>query len=242
MRRKTIGGMEFSLVDENDGDTEYIYNEVFNAQIYYHQEMRIPRHPTIMDVGANIGIYAVWAHRRYQPKALLCYEASPRTYTYLQDNLQRLVDGSTTRAVAINRAVAGTAGQMLVLHQSTRVSGISTLVDRSKVGWIGEASAGHQLETHEIATTTVSAEMSANQLAAVDVLKIDVEGYFLEVLKGITDKDFAGIRNIVVEVDYLPETGIKASEVEDLLIAKGYKTDCLDRSQTNNLTFYAWRT
>ena len=84
--------------------------------------------------------------------------------------------------------------------------------------------------------------MAALKIATVDILKIDVEGYFLEVLNGIAESDFARIRNVVVEVDYLPETGIKAAAVEDLLLSKGYTTDCLDRSQANNLTFYAWRT
>ena len=68
-----------------------------------------------------------------------------------------------------------------------------------------------------------------------------MEGYFLEVLKGISDPDFAKIKNIVLEVDYLPETGIRPDEAEILLQQKGYRTDCLDRSKDNGLTFYAWR-
>jgi hypothetical protein len=53
--------------------------------------------------------------------------------------------------------------------------------------------------------------------------------------------DTAKIRNIVIEVDYLPETGIRPDDVEDMLKAMGFETDCLDRSLSNNLTFYAWR-
>ena len=75
----------------------------------------------------------------------------------------------------------------------------------------------------------------------MDILKIDVEGYFIEVLKGIAAADLAKIRNIVIEVDYLPETGIKPDDVEGMLKAMGYETDCLDRSLSNGLTFYAWR-
>jgi hypothetical protein len=76
----------------------------------------------------------------------------------------------------------------------------------------------------------------------VDILKIDVEGYFIEVLKGMAATDFAKIRHMVIEVDYLPETGIRPDDVEAMLTAMGYQTDCLDRSLSNNLTFYAWRT
>jgi hypothetical protein len=96
--------------------------------------------------------------------------------------------------------------------------------------------------SHEVTSSTVSAEMESNRLAGIDILKIDVEGYFMEVLKGIAERDFARIGNIVMEVDYLPETGIKPDDVEELLKTVGYRTDWLDRSQDNNLTLYAWRT
>jgi FkbM family methyltransferase len=237
----TIGALDLSVIDDNDADTQYIYNEVFDSQIYHHQEMRLPKSPTIMDIGANIGLYTIWAQRRYQPKAIYCYEASPRTFAYLEDNVRRLVRPDITKVSTCNCAVASTRGQKLVLHQSTKISGISTLLDESKVSWIGQASAGHHLETHEVASSTVSAEIDAHRLMAVDILKIDVEGYFLEVLKGIAPEHVQKIRNIVMEVDYLPELGIKPEEAERMLQAMGYKTDCLDRTQDNNLTFYAWR-
>jgi FkbM family methyltransferase len=242
MKRKTFGGLELAVIDDYDADTQYIYDEVFVSQIYHHPEMKIAHRPTIMDVGANIGIYTIWAQRRYQPAAIYCYEASPRTFVYLEDNVTRLIDGQATRVSAVNCAVASTSGQKLVLHQSTSISGISTLLDTGKVSWIAEASANRQLATHEIVSSTVSAEMESNRLAAIDILKIDVEGYFMEVLKGIAARDFARIGNIVMEVDYLPETGIKPDDVEGLLKTVGYRTDWLDRSQDNNLTLYAWRT
>jgi FkbM family methyltransferase len=241
MRRMTIGALDLSVIDDNDADTQYIYDEVFGSEIYHHPEMRLPSSPTIMDIGANIGLYTIWAHRRYQPQAIYCYEASPRTFAYLADTVQRLIRPDITKVSAFNRAIASTRGEKLVLHQSTKVSGISTLLDERKVSWIGQASAGHQLETHEVTSSTVSAEIEAHRLAAVDILKIDVEGYFLEVLKGIAPEHVETIRNIVTEVDYLPETGIKPEEAERVLQAMGYQTDCLDRSQGNNLTFYAWR-
>lgn len=241
MRRKRYGGMELSVIDRDDADTDFIYSEVFLSQIYYHPEMKIRKYPVVMDVGANIGIYSIWAHRRYQPFQIFAYEASPRTFQYLADNVARNVDPETTRILPVNRAVASKAGEKLVLHQSTSVSGISTLLPTESVGWVERAAESLGLETHEVLTTTLSAEIAAHGLEHVDVLKIDVEGYFLEVLAGLSDADFAKVRNVVVEVDYLPETGIGPFAVEDQLKSKGFTTDCLDRSQPNNLTFYAWR-
>lgn len=234
MQRMTIGGLELSVIDPHERDTKYIYDEIFISQIYYHPEMRIPKHPIIMDVGSNIGIYAVWAHRRYQPKEIYCYEASPRTFPYLKANVERLVDAET-KVHIFNRALARSSGKTITLHQSPFVSGISTLLDKSKVRWVQQLSASDELITYDVMTSTVSAELAANRIPALDILKIDVEGYFMEVLRGVDEPDFERIRNIVVEIDYSAEAEVTPLDVEKMLTARGYQTD---REED---TFYAWR-
>jgi len=234
MQRMTFGGMNLSVIDPHERDTRYIYDEIFVSQIYYHPEMRVPRHPIIMDVGSNIGIYGIWAHRRYQPREIYCYEASPRTFPYLKANVERLVDAETTKVHIFNRALACSSGETITLHQSPLVSGISTLLDKSKVRWVQQLSASEDLITYDVVTSTVSAEMTANKIPVVHILKIDVEGYFMEVLKGIAAADFARIRNIVVEIDYSAEAEVTPLDVEKMLTAQGYQTD---REQD---TFYAW--
>jgi FkbM family methyltransferase len=241
MRRTMIGPLDLSVIDENDADTKFLYDETFVSQIYHHEAMRIPDRPTIMDVGANVGVYTIWAHRRYRARTVYAYEASPHTFRYFEDNVGRLVDPAVTKVVGFNRAVASRGGETLVLNQPTWLSGLSTLLDQRQVPWLAEAAAAKALETHEVVSTTVSEEIAAHGIAAVDMLKIDVEGYFLEVLKGIAPSDFEKVRNIAMECDFLPETGIAPAEVEGMLQAMGYHTDCLDRTLDNNLIFYAWR-
>lgn len=235
MQRMTFGGLDLCVIDPHERDTRYIYDEIFVNQIYYHPEMRLRRHPVIMDVGANIGLFCVWASRRYQPKDIYCFEASPRTFPYLEANVANLVDPEITRAHLINRPVASAASKTLTLHQSPLVSGISTLLDKTKVKWVSELAASNEIITHEVVTTTVSAEIAVHQIDAIDILKIDVEGYFMEVLNGIGDADYAKIRNIVVEVDYAAEVGADQHDVAAMLTARGFQTAHDDG------TFYAWR-
>jgi FkbM family methyltransferase len=235
MQRLTLGGLDLCVIDPHERDTRYIYDEIFVRQIYHHPDMRVKEHPVIMDVGANIGLYGLWAHRRYQPKDLYCYEASPRTFPYLKANVANLVDAETTRVHMFNRPLASVSGKALTLYQSPLVSGISTLLDKSKVRWVQQLAASNEVGTHEVVTSTISTEMRENQVAALDILKIDVEGYFMEVLQGISNADFEKIRNIVVEVDYASEAGATRLDVAKVLTARGYQTD------SDEDTFYAWR-
>jgi FkbM family methyltransferase len=55
----------------------------------------------------------------------------------------------------------------------------------------------------------------------VDLVKIDVEGAELEVLKGINEADWARIEQLVVEVQ---QVGTRLESVTELLRAKGYTT------------------
>lgn len=236
MNRMKFGNLDLSVIDPHERDTKYIYDEVFVDQIYYHPEMRMPRHPVVMDVGANIGLYAVWAHHRYQPRAIYCYEASPQTYAFLADNTSRLVDHAITKVHAVNRAVASKGGETLVLHQSPLVSGIGTLLGADRVGWVRELADMQELIRHEVTTTTLSAEIDAHGIERVDLLKVDVEGFLLEVLGGISDADFGRIGNIVAELDYVAETGADAKTVGSLLTGKGFTV------AVDDATLYAWRT
>ena len=235
MQRLTLGGLDLCVTDPHPRDTQYIYDEIFVNQIYYHPEMRMRRHPVIVDVGANIGLFCVWAHRRYQPKDIYCFEASPRTFEFLKANAANLVDAGITTVHPINRPLARVAGQTLTLHQAPLISGISTLLDQSKVNWIQGLAASGEIITHDVVTSTLSAEIAANHIDVVDMLKIDVEGYFMEVLRGIADADLGKIRNVVVEIDYAAEAGANHRDVEDMLKTHGFHTD------RDEDTFYAWR-
>ena len=60
-------------------------------------------------------------------------------------------------------------------------------------------------------------------------------------LEGIVPSDYTNIQNIVLEADYLPETGITIRDVEDRLSSYGYDTECPDRLESNNVMLYARR-
>jgi FkbM family methyltransferase len=238
MRRLQAGDLDLSILDPFERDIQYIYDEIFVGNVYHHPRIKLADHATIIDVGGNVGLASIWAARKYRPRVIHAYEASPTTHRCLADNLARLIDSKVTTATAHNFAVSFEAGRELVLNQPPWNSGLSTILDGSKLDWVEDLRAKGELITHRVPSTTVSHEMAKHNLATVDLLKIDVEGYFLEVLQGIAPADFAKIRNIVLEAEYTDQLGHNAGELCAMLQSHGFETEARDAAQ---ILIYAWR-
>ena len=143
-----------------------------------------------------------------------------------------------TRATCVNLAVSREAGRELVLHQPPWVSGLSTILDGTTLPWINELRDKGELHTHKVRSTTISHEMAEHGLAAVDLLKVDVEGHFMEVLEGIAPADMAKVRNIVLEAEYAEQLGHSRESLCAMLRDKGFSVEAQDAAQ---IMIYAWR-
>jgi FkbM family methyltransferase len=235
VNRMKFGDLDIASVDPLERDTGPIYDEIFVWEVYENKNLLIPADATILDIGGNIGFYSIWAARRYKPKRIFVYEPSPVTYACLVENVGRHVDTGQTSATCINLAVSSQPGRELVLSQAPFVSGISTLLDAKTVTWAQNLTTSGEITSHKVSTTTVSEQIASRGLRHIDLLKIDVEGHFMEVLAGITPADMAKIGNIVLEADYLEVVHLTVPEISGVLGARGFKTEARDHM------IYAWR-
>src|SRR5262245_21180977 len=224
-RHLQIGDLDLSIHDPFERDIEYIHDEIFLGKVYDHPRIALSAQPIIIDVGANVGLFTIWAARKYGARTILAYEASPTTYACLTENVARHVSGEATTADCFNLAVSFETGRELVLDQPPWNSCFSTILDGSKLPWVDELRAKGELLSHKVQSTTVSHEMAVRSLALVDLLKIDVEGYFMEVMGGIAPADFARIHNIVLEAEYAEALGHTADSLCALLREKGYDVE-----------------
>ena len=126
------------------------------------------RRPVVVDVGANMGQFTT-AVKAFWPEAtILAFEPDPDVHAVLADNARRL-GGVTTRAVAL-----GTETARLPLHRH-HLSAMSTL----RPGLVETYAAGHTVEV-----LVVRLDDATEHLTTVDLLKVDVEGFEVEVLRG----------------------------------------------------------
>jgi FkbM family methyltransferase len=124
--------------------------------------------PVILDIGANIGAFALWAMGRWPGCRLHCYEPLPSNFEMLRSNLAHL-EG---RSVSLYPFAIGDPGRSR-LFLGRNNCGEASFFD------LGEQSS----ESVEVVTR------GPEILPRANIIKIDAEGSEIEILSGLGEVD-----------------------------------------------------
>jgi FkbM family methyltransferase len=163
-------------------------------------------HPrsVILDVGANIGGFAVWAADRWPGCEIFCYEPLPDNFALLKANV-RLVN-SAGRVHIHNFAIGDPKHTKLFLGRNN----------------CGEASffdLGEQQQTAVEVTTVAPTVMPPAQILKLDTEGCEVEGCEVEILSGLSLIDYD-----VVLLEYHSEANRRRTDgvLHDYVLVGGY--------------------
>ncbi|MES2764907.1 MAG: FkbM family methyltransferase [Bacteroidota bacterium] len=125
-----------------------------------------------LDIGAHIGKWSIVAGKTAQ-KAY-AFEPTPEPYTYLTQNIA--LNAMSDKVVAVNKGVSSAKGEMTFEISATNSSMSKIVSDSTK-----------SAQTLTIPTISIDEFLKENNVATgeIDLIKIDVEGHELEVLKGM---------------------------------------------------------
>ena len=129
----------------------------------------------ILDIGANVGAFSVWATMRWPDSDVFAYEPHPGTFSMLEFNTRPL-----PRVHAVNAAVYPSDEAQLQLVQRYDGDGESTL---SQYASYFDSEVGCAVDVEVV---------HPHALPRADVVKIDVEGAEVEILRHL-DLTAAGL-------------------------------------------------
>ncbi len=161
---------------------------------------------TFVDVGANVGGYTVRACKK--GVKTIAVEPDPDNCRVLKLNLQL---NQCTNAVVLNIA-AGNTQEIRQLYYGGENSPAGYFVGQGKCA--GEVKCSVEVKPLDAAITPLLSDKW------IDLLKIDVEGFEVEVIKGALNL-LNRTRHLIVEV--IPYTDSKIVEVLNLLRPLGFK-------------------
>lgn len=162
---------------------------------------------TLVDIGANIGIYSLYGARSVGPAGrVFAFEPNPPCFKILQENLQI---NRIQNAEAVPGAVSSFAGKTILTGEATRWNSLR----------LGQAKPGSGMLTTEVAVLTLDNFFSAQSLTQLRIIKIDAEGQEDQVLAGAR-QTLSTYRPILI----IEDLGAESKPIYDIrLAALGYE-------------------
>ena len=170
---------------------------------------------TVWDVGANLGLYALFAARKLGAIGnVVAFEPEAKTRGLLERNAH--ANGMTTVRV-MDCALGDADGSATIFAGADGVTTVSNLVPLG--GDYPTNGSGHAIQIRRAESI-----LQADPTLAPDVVKIDVEGAELRVLLGFGPSAWKSVRRFLIEVHpvLLPLHGATTEQVEQWLAAHGY--------------------
>lgn len=130
-------------------------------------------HPTILDIGANIGMTAL-VFAAIPGSRVIAFEPMPRTYAYLRRNAE------ANGLANLETHCLGLSDQPGTARIGERAPGM----DSASFGILDGSEAADGLFSETVALSSLDVFVADAGLERVDYLKIDVQGWDTHVLKG----------------------------------------------------------
>lgn len=127
----------------------------------------------LFDVGANHGSYTKFLRRLSPGSRIHAFEPHPATFASLQEHC------GASSVTLVNMAVSDTAGVMQLYDFADSDGSTQASLAQASVEMFDP-----DVVSHTVEVTTIDAYMAAAGIEQVDFLKIDTEGFDINVLRG----------------------------------------------------------
>lgn len=164
----------------------------------------IPSGSTIIDIGAHIGLFSVYAHSLGKDFRIFCFEPMKENFELLKENISA---NGYTDIVAVNTGLAGSTGKRTIYVHSDMAA--HSLVKKSNSGIM-------------IDTVTLKDVFDSYRVEKCDYLKMDCEGAEYEILSALPDKYFDRIFAIKIEYEIVDNNRSPLEALQSRLAALNF--------------------
>ncbi|MEO1104038.1 MAG: FkbM family methyltransferase, partial [Pseudomonadota bacterium] len=223
-----------TVFELNANETDFLVEEMFDVKAYFKHGIGLSQGATVLDVGANIGLFSLSAHLAAPGVTIHAFEPNPAVADLLEANV-RLHD----IAAHIHRhglARAATQADFTFYPGFSILSGlhadaaderavVRSFVNKRETPGAEDPLLDELLDERFRATTlkvslqTLSSVITREKLTHIDLLKINVEKAEEDVLAGLSDADWPKIAQIALEVHDIDG---RLERVRRRLVNKGF--------------------
>ena len=201
-------------------ELHFDYNQYTNGCNYERFGCVIESGDTVVDIGANIGMFANIAYHK-GAKEILCFEPTDLAF-------QCLVKNKPVNAQAIKSAVGNYSGITKVFLPSEDDTMGASLYKTAGI-------------PNYSSITTIDLLFESGMVEKIDFLKIDCEGSEKAVIDGISDLNLSKIRKIALEYHSDILTEEDSQKMIDRMTVNGFKTFQLFIGDGNVRIYNFWK-
>ncbi len=234
-----------TIAHRNHHETAYLYDEIFAKESYLRHGISLPTGACVFDVGANIGMFALYVKQQCPGARIYAFEPVAELCATLRLNSN--LPGGTVKVFEHGLWREEQEVEFTYYEHYTVMSGVKAFADATaEVAVIksylrqeevrGESGAGELLaraeellegrfegRNEQCRLRRLSSVIREEGVAAIELLKIDVQRAEWEVLLGIDDEDWDKIRQVVMEVHDEQGGAGRCAEIRRLLEQRGYR-------------------
>ena len=159
------------IVDYLNNDSN---DDMFKNGEFWYLQNRLPECAVVFDVGANVGEWCSLALKLNPNLLIHCFEPCKNTYAHLKNRF----DSSDN--VIINQIALGSNDGITKINVYNDLAGTNSIIYRDTLR-------SNNSTTESIKECRLDSYCIEQSISEIDLLKIDVEGFELEVLKGATN-------------------------------------------------------
>ena len=168
-----------------------------------------------IDVGAHVGWYSILVDK-LSPEGvrIFSFEPDPLNYELLKENIEL---NRADKVFPINTAIGERNGKATLYLYPDKNRGRHSLMPL------------HNHRTIEVGVLSLDSFIRERSITKIKLLKVDVEGYELAVLKGARESLYI-VENIILEYspDYMIKGGINPEEFKEFLKTAPFKIFMID--------------
>ncbi|HEX8354800.1 MAG TPA: amino acid adenylation domain-containing protein, partial [Pyrinomonadaceae bacterium] len=234
---------DLSVFHLNRNEADHVYREIFEDRLYLKHGITLRDGDCVFDVGANIGLFTLFAEQQCRDLSVYAFEPNPAAF----DKLRRNVERYGLKARLFERGVSNRVASATYTFypQASVMSGFypdlaeekrlfknfmlnqqleAAASDRALLAEYADELTDDRFESRafECRLTTVSDFIREQGVGRIDLLKVDVEKSEVDVLEGIAEEDWPKIRQVVIEVH---DIGERVENVLRLLTGHGFSIE-----------------
>jgi FkbM family methyltransferase len=193
--------------------SEVIWNNNFENKEQAFIKSYLKEGDVFLDIGANIGLYTLLASKAVGNSGkIFAFEPSPKTFIRLTENVAH---NHLTNCILENIALSNVEGEFSIMLSQEGFDAWNSLA---------KPTMGNLYYEEKVTTKTLDSFIDEAEIKKINFIKIDVEGWEINVLKGASNYLINNDPTILFEVaqDSLINAGFSVKELFEILNSYGF--------------------